>query len=73
MLPPTSVCIDPACLHQRRWVEHIPRPRELTEALTYPVTIFTNEFGAVPGHSTSLYCRSTSILGHLHFELKLNC
>ncbi|EIN06762.1 hypothetical protein PUNSTDRAFT_115259 [Punctularia strigosozonata HHB-11173 SS5] len=31
--------------------------RNLTEPLTHPVTVFTRENGALPGFTTSLYCR----------------
>jgi hypothetical protein len=30
----------------------------LVEETRFPVTVFTREFGAVPGYTTSQYCRS---------------
>ncbi|KAF8077601.1 hypothetical protein FPV67DRAFT_1614590 [Lyophyllum atratum] len=56
--PPTRVCLDPACLQSLRGSKDTLRERELVESLTYPVTVFTQDFGAIPGLTTSMYCRN---------------
>lgn len=56
--PPTHVCIDSWCSQQLQTDANIHRDHELVEPMTYPITVFTKEFGAVPGYSTSRYCRS---------------
>ncbi|KAJ7687968.1 hypothetical protein B0H17DRAFT_677228 [Mycena rosella] len=38
-------------------VPTVMRDRELGEPKSHPITVFSLELGAVPGHSTSLYCR----------------
>ncbi|PPQ78706.1 hypothetical protein CVT24_002284 [Panaeolus cyanescens] len=50
LLPPTRTCLDPLCtkLKQRR---------ELVEAKSYPITVFSLDLGPVPGMVVSLYCR----------------
>lgn len=58
MVPPTHVCLDAKC---RKPLESDPDEmcdRELKEALSYPVTVFTQAFGPMPGFCTSMYCRS---------------
>ncbi|KAJ7577697.1 hypothetical protein C8J56DRAFT_1007158 [Mycena floridula] len=55
--PPSRTCLDPGC---KKCVEGHPdiiHDRELVKPSEFPVTVFTKEFGAVPGYSTSLYCR----------------
>ncbi|KAF6763450.1 hypothetical protein DFP72DRAFT_1141386 [Ephemerocybe angulata] len=56
--PPTRTCLDPGCDQEVSQYPLVSRPRELREQLHVPVTVFTNSFGAVTGHSISLYCRS---------------
>lgn len=56
--PPTRVCIGPTCAQQLFSNSTVFRDRELVEPLTFPITLFTKEFGAVPGYATSWYCRS---------------
>jgi len=63
ILPPTRVCLDPKCRQQLLANEHEHRDRELVEPLSHAISIFTRGLGAVPGFSTSLYCRSKYIIG----------
>ncbi|PPR06411.1 hypothetical protein CVT26_004858 [Gymnopilus dilepis] len=57
-LPPVRTCLEPSCNAKKGTVnEGDPYARELAEALTVPVTVFTREFGPIPGLSTSFYCR----------------
>ncbi|PPQ76766.1 hypothetical protein CVT26_000266 [Gymnopilus dilepis] len=55
--PPRRTCLDPRCGDQLLSNENIIRDRELAEPLTHPISIFTRDLGAVPGYSTSRYCR----------------
>lgn len=57
--PPTHVCLDSACLQKSRtgYNAQLLLERELVESLTFPVTIFTQDFGPIPGLATSMYCR----------------
>ncbi|KAJ7464904.1 hypothetical protein B0H11DRAFT_2308663 [Mycena galericulata] len=55
--PPTRVCIDPICAQSLLADPSILRERELVEPSTVSVTLFTKEFGSVPGFATSRYCR----------------
>ncbi|KAJ6511673.1 hypothetical protein DFH09DRAFT_1100422 [Mycena vulgaris] len=55
--PPTRVCIDPTCA-KSSLADPILRNRELVEASTFGITVFTKEFGSVPGFSGSEYCRN---------------
>ncbi|KAK7038548.1 hypothetical protein R3P38DRAFT_2615722 [Favolaschia claudopus] len=57
--PPTRVCLDPDCCrvrHTRDQTDLIDR--ELVEATSHPISVFTLDLGAVPGFSTSTYCRN---------------
>ncbi|KAJ7126667.1 hypothetical protein C8R46DRAFT_1247865 [Mycena filopes] len=56
--PPTRVCLDPNCSRPLRSDSSILRDRELVEPADYPITVFTLDLGAVPGYSTSCYCRN---------------
>lgn len=63
-LPPVRICLDPGCNSKSRVVSQedgTPYSRELAEAVTVPVTVFTRDFGPIPGLSTSFYCRSKYI------------
>ncbi|KAJ7224211.1 hypothetical protein GGX14DRAFT_144927 [Mycena pura] len=55
--PPTRVCLDPYCRKPLRSDPSILRDKELDGALHHRITVFTLELGAVPGYSTSCYCR----------------
>jgi hypothetical protein len=55
--PPTRVCIDPKCSQSLLADPSTLRERELVEPSTFPVTIFTKEFGSIPSFATSRYCR----------------
>ncbi|KAJ7840282.1 hypothetical protein B0H14DRAFT_2360746 [Mycena olivaceomarginata] len=55
--PPGRTCIDSACAQQLRADLSRLRDRELVEPLTVKITVYTKEFGSVPGFSTSRYCR----------------
>ncbi|KAF8951615.1 hypothetical protein BDZ97DRAFT_1602107, partial [Flammula alnicola] len=55
--PPTCVCVDPRCCDQLHSNKNALRDRELSEPVSHPITVFTMELGAVPGYSTSRYCR----------------
>ncbi|EAU88688.2 hypothetical protein CC1G_01061 [Coprinopsis cinerea okayama7 len=58
LLPPTRVCLDPNCTQPvNRSKNALHRRRELTEPSEYDVTVFTHDFGPVPGALVSLYCR----------------
>ena len=56
--PFTRVCLGPACHKQVHADLNALRDRELVEELSYPITVFTHEFGGVPGYTTSQYCLS---------------
>jgi hypothetical protein len=58
MAPPTRVCLDSECRQSLHSDPSLLRDRELGEAKDHRITIFTLELGAMPGYSTSLYCRS---------------
>jgi hypothetical protein len=55
--PLTDVCLDPRCEED---IAGVSRPREIREPLIIPVTVFTQDFGSLPGNAISLYCRGTS-------------
>lgn len=57
-IPPIKHCLDPGCTMKRKSAAkgRLVR-RELAEGLTIQVTVFTQDFGPIPGLSTSLYCR----------------
>ncbi|KAJ7167590.1 hypothetical protein C8R46DRAFT_1093498 [Mycena filopes] len=55
--PPNRTCIDAGCAQQLRANPSVLRDRELTEPKTVKITVFTKEFGSVPGFATSRYCR----------------
>ncbi|KAJ7212989.1 hypothetical protein GGX14DRAFT_360980, partial [Mycena pura] len=57
--PPTRVCLDPDCCrirHSHNLME--VTDRELAESASHRITVFTLDLGAVPGFSTSTYCRN---------------
>ncbi|KAF8953928.1 hypothetical protein BDZ97DRAFT_1929187 [Flammula alnicola] len=56
-MPPVRTCIDPRCSQKVPGAPSVKLDRQLVEALTFPVTVFTKDFGAIPGLSTSTYCR----------------
>ncbi|KAJ7128595.1 hypothetical protein C8R44DRAFT_909853 [Mycena epipterygia] len=58
LCPPIRVCLDPACGRPLRSEPTVVRDRELGEPKTHPITVFSLELGAVPGYSTSCYCRN---------------
>ena len=58
--PPICVCIDPTCQEQLLANRNERRARELGEPKGHPVSVFTRAFGAIPGFTTSLYCRRES-------------
>ncbi|KAL0947556.1 hypothetical protein HGRIS_013649 [Hohenbuehelia grisea] len=64
-LPPTRVCIDPACMKDTE----DPQQRELSEPKTHPVTVFTRDVGAIPGFTTSLYCRNCHTRYHSNYYI----
>jgi len=57
--PPTHVCLDSACLQKSctSYNAQLLWEQELVESLTFPVTIFMQDFGPIPGFATSMYCR----------------
>ena len=57
-MPPIRHCLDPGCTMKRKSkAKGNLVCRELAEGLSVPVTVFTQDFGPIPGISTSLYCR----------------
>jgi len=58
MQPPTQVCFNPSCCKQLHANATMFHDHELVEEMPYPVTVFTRQFGSVPGYTTSLYCHS---------------
>ncbi|KAJ7323513.1 hypothetical protein DFH08DRAFT_787851 [Mycena albidolilacea] len=56
--PPTRVCLDPKCCRPLHSDASVLRDRELGEPKDHRITVFTLELGAMPGYSTSLYCRN---------------
>ncbi|KAJ7275993.1 hypothetical protein C8J57DRAFT_1061935 [Mycena rebaudengoi] len=58
LCPPTRVCLDPACRQPLLSDPSTLRDRELGEPRDHPISVFTIDFGAVPGYSTSCYCRN---------------
>ncbi|KAJ7113336.1 hypothetical protein C8R43DRAFT_961570 [Mycena crocata] len=65
--PPTGVCIDPACAQSLLSDPSALHQRELVEPSVIPVTIFTKEFGSVPGFATSRYCRKCNTRYHPNY------
>ncbi|KAF8054208.1 hypothetical protein FPV67DRAFT_1569119 [Lyophyllum atratum] len=65
--PPTQVCIDPQCSQPLCSDENIRRDRDLVEPLSFPITIFTRDFGAVPSYATSRYCRRCNTRYYANF------
>jgi hypothetical protein len=60
--PPIRVCMESGCGQSLRADASVIRDRELVEPKTYAITVFTKEFGSVPGYATSRYCRHTFLL-----------
>ena len=58
----TRVCLEPSCCKHLLADPTKSRDRELVEETRFSVTVFTREFGAVPGYTTSQYCRSKLFL-----------
>ncbi|KAJ7080155.1 hypothetical protein B0H15DRAFT_787367 [Mycena belliarum] len=58
LYPPTRVCLDPNCARPLHSTDGTVRDRELGESKSHPITVFSLELGAVPGYSTSRYCRN---------------
>ncbi|KAJ7825864.1 hypothetical protein B0H13DRAFT_1657729 [Mycena leptocephala] len=56
--PPTRVCLDPRCAQSLHSDPSVLRDRELGEPRSHPITVFSLDLGAVPGYSTSCYCRN---------------
>ncbi|KAF7349146.1 hypothetical protein MVEN_01436900 [Mycena venus] len=56
--PPTRVCLDPDCGQPLFSDPSVLRDKELAKVKDHPITIFTLDLGAVPGFSTSVYCRN---------------
>jgi hypothetical protein len=52
------VCLDPSCAQPLLSRPGVLRPRELGEPRSHPITVFSLDLGAMPGYSTSCYCRS---------------
>ncbi|KAJ7255485.1 hypothetical protein B0H12DRAFT_534610 [Mycena haematopus] len=58
LCPPTRICLNPGCARPLFSDPTVLRDRELGEARTHPITVFSLDLGAVPGYSTSCYCRN---------------
>jgi CxC5 like cysteine cluster associated with KDZ transposases len=73
--PPTRVCIDPTCRQQLLANRNEHRTRKLGEPKSHPISVFTRAFGAVPGFTTSLYCRRElgSCLFRLIIHPRIDC
>ncbi|CAK5266827.1 unnamed protein product [Mycena citricolor] len=56
--PPTRVCVDPGCAKSLQSNPSAFCERELVEPSRIRATIYTKEFGSIPGFSTSRYCRN---------------
>ncbi|KAJ7933656.1 hypothetical protein B0H13DRAFT_1592224, partial [Mycena leptocephala] len=65
--PPTRVCLDPKCAQSLLADPSTLRERELVEPSTFPVTIFTKEFGSIPSFATSRYCRNCNTRYHSNY------
>ncbi|KAJ2976816.1 hypothetical protein NUW54_g11507 [Trametes sanguinea] len=63
LFPPTWVCLRRNCNNYRESEE----VRTLTEPVTYRATLFTMRDGALPIHTTSLYCHSCKIRYHHNY------
>ncbi|KAH6871949.1 hypothetical protein BKA70DRAFT_1484028 [Coprinopsis sp. MPI-PUGE-AT-0042] len=57
LVPPTKTCLDPACREEVRGKSKASRKKELLEAYPVPITVFTQDYGSIPGYSYSTYCR----------------
>jgi len=57
-IPDCKSCIDPACLQTPDGATFLLQDRPLVESITIDITVFTQDFGPVPGLTTSKYCRS---------------
>jgi len=56
--PFTPVCLDPQCQRSLYTDTTNMQDRKLVEELRPPITVFTRAYSAVPGYTTSRYCRS---------------
>ncbi|KAJ7929413.1 hypothetical protein B0H13DRAFT_2310564 [Mycena leptocephala] len=54
--PLTRTCVDAGCAQKLHAEPSVLRDRELVEPITVKITIYTKEFGSVPGFATSCYC-----------------
>ncbi|KAF4623949.1 hypothetical protein D9613_001395 [Agrocybe pediades] len=59
-IPPTRTCLDPGCNSKTRTGKKagVPYSRELYQEKTVAVTVFTQDFGPVPGLSVSFSCKA---------------
>ncbi|KAF4617929.1 hypothetical protein D9613_005655 [Agrocybe pediades] len=61
-IPPTHTCLDPGCNSKTRTGKKagVPYSRELYQEKTVAVTVFTQDFGPVPGLSVSFSCKAVT-------------
>jgi hypothetical protein len=62
LLPPTRTCLDPKCVQYTNHQQGASRPQELSDPRSTKVTIFSRDYGPLPGTRISLYCRRRSWL-----------
>ncbi|KAI0823321.1 hypothetical protein BC628DRAFT_1325118 [Trametes gibbosa] len=65
MLPPTRVCLNPGCRNHRS----TDNVKTLTEPVSHRATLFTLREGALPVHTTSLYCHPCHRRYHLNYAV----
>ncbi|KAJ7457135.1 hypothetical protein B0H11DRAFT_1738737 [Mycena galericulata] len=70
--PLTRTCIDAGCAQQLRSDPSVLRDRELSEPITVKITVYTKEFGSVPGFATSRYCRHCHTRYHPNYFVHSN-
>ena len=60
LFPPTRVCEEGSCTQGYKTSADYRQPQELSDERVYPVTVFTQAHGPLPGYAASLACPSES-------------
>lgn len=69
LFPPTRTCQEASCAHGYKTSRYYFDSQELTNERSYPVTVFTCNYGPLPGFAASLAC--PSMLPEVLFALVL--
>ncbi|TEB19835.1 hypothetical protein FA13DRAFT_1646014 [Coprinellus micaceus] len=69
LLPPTRTCLDPKCVQYTNHQQGASRPQELSDPRSTKVTIFSRDYGPLPGTRISLYCRRCHTRYHHNYYI----